>query len=354
MTELESLIMEAIDRDGPMRFDQYMERCLHDPEHGYYRRRLPVGAGPEKGGDFTTAPEISQIFGELLGLWLLHQAELQEIGNPQLVELGPGNGTLMADALRAIGGTGTSAPRVHLVETSDPLREKQQKALTGAADGVTWHDNIETLPEAPLLVVANEFFDAQPVRRFRVEHGQWHEAVVANGDGGLVEELVPATPEVDLPAAAAGLSMEFCPALPGLADNLAARVARHGGAVLVVDYGQDGPAGDSIQAVQRHRPADALGNCGETDITAWVDFSVFAKAAEAHAVIVAGPKEQGPFLRDLGLHQRAENLARDASPEQRRQLLAGVERLSGSAHMGSAFKALALLPPGTPLPVAGF
>ena len=354
MTELEGLIMEAIGRDGPMRFDHYMERCLHDPEHGYYRRRLPVGAGPEKGGDFTTAPEISQIFGELLGLWLLHQAELQEIGTPQLVELGPGNGTLMADALRAIGGTGAAAPGVHLVETSDALRENQQKALTGAADGVTWHDTVETLPEAPLLVVANEFFDTLPVRRFRVEDGQWCEVMVAAGGDRLVEKLVPAAPEIGLPAAAPGLSAEFCPALSGLAGNLAARVARHGGAVLVVDYGRNGPAGDSVQAVRRHQPADALGNCGATDITAWVDFGAFAKAAEAHAVMVAGPKEQGPFLRDLGLHQRAENLARNASPEQRRQLLAGVERLSGGAHMGSAFKALALLPPGTPLPVAGF
>ena len=354
MTELEGLIMEAIGRDGPMRFDRYMERCLHDPEHGYYRRGLPVGASGE-GGDFTTAPEISQIFGELLGLWLLHQAGLQGIGDPQLAELGPGNGTLMADALRAIGGTGAAPPRVHLVETSDALRESQQKALTGAAaDGVTWHDGIETLPEAPLLVVANEFFDALPVRRFRVEGAGWHEVVVANGDGRLVEKLVPAGPETGLPAAAPGLAAEVCPALPELAGGLAARVARHGGAVLVVDYGRNGPVGDSVQAVRRHRPADALTGCGETDITAWVDFSVFGRAAGAHSAMVAGPREQGPFLRDIGLHERAEGLAREASPEQRRQLLAGVERLSGGAHMGSAFKALALLPQGTPLPVAGF
>ena len=353
MTELEGLIMEAIGRDGPMRFDHYMDRCLHDPEHGYYRRRSPVGAGPEQGGDFTTAPEISQIFGELLGLWLLHQAELQEIGNPQLVELGPGNGTLMADALRAINGTGAATPGVHLVETSDPLRENQRKALAGV-DGVTWHDSIETLPEAPLLVVANEFFDALPVRRFKVENGQWHEVMVATGSGRLVEELVPAAPELGLPAAAQGLATELCPALPDLAGNLAAGVARQGGAVLVVDYGRNGPAGDSVQAVRRHQPADALGNCGETDITAWVDFSAFRDAAEAHAVMVAGPKEQGSFLRGLGLHERAENLARKATPEQRRLLLAGVERLAGDAHMGSAFKVLALLPSGTPLPVAGF
>ena len=354
MTALETRIIEAIDRDGPMRFDHYMDRCLHDPELGYYRQARPLAA-PSKGGDFTTAPEISQIFGELIGLWLLHQSSLQGVENPQLAELGPGNGTLMADALRAIAGTGAPPPPVHLVETSGPLRDNQRDALKGApADSVVWHDSMETLPDAPLLVVANEFFDALPIRRFRVVDGGWHEVAVAHVDGRLVERLAPAPPEAGLPAAGENLEAELCPALPAMADGLAGRVARHGGAVLVIDYGRDGPAGNSVQAVRRHRKADALSHCGETDITAWVDFTLFLDAARAHSILAAGPREQGPFLKDLGLHQRAENLARGASPEQRRQLLAGVERLSGSGHMGSAFKALALLPSDARLPVAGF
>ena len=142
--------------------------------------------------------------------------------------------------------------------------------------------------------------------------------------------------------------------LPGLASRLAERVATHGGAVLVIDYGQEGPAGDSVQAVKDHQRADPLRHCGETDITAWVDFGVFRDAAEAHSILAAGPREQGPFLRELGLYERAEILAGDASPGQRRQLLSAVDRLAGSAHMGSAFKVFALMPAATPLPVAGF
>ena len=353
MTRLEARIIEAVDRDGPMRFDRYMEICLLDPEFGYYRQRRPAG-GP-LGGDFTTAPEVSQMFGELIGLWLLNQSRLQGIGKPQLAELGPGNGTLMADALRAIAGAGAPPPPVHLVEISEPLREMQRKALTGAeADAITWSDSMQSLPEEPLLVVANEFFDALPVRRFKAEARTWREVTVAHGGGRLEERLVPAPRDVGLPAAEPGLEAELCPALPELAATLSARVARHGGAVLVVDYGQDGPVGNSIQAVRRHRPADPLADCGETDITAWVDFSLFRDAARTHAVHVAGPAEQGPFLKELGLHQRAEALAEGASPEQCRQLLAAVERLSGNAHMGSAFKALALLPPDAAQPVAGF
>ena len=352
MTELEARIIEAIGRDGPMRFDRFMERCLHDPEHGYYRRGNPVGGGD---GDFVTAPEISQIFGELLGLWLLDQSQGQGAGDAQLAELGPGNGTLMADALRAIAAAGAPPPTVHLVETSATLREKQQNALKGSpADEVVWHDSIETLPEAPLLVVANEFFDALPVRRYKAVDGEWHEVMVAEEQGRLEERLDPAPPETDLPDAAPGLVAEICPALPGMAGTLASRVGRYGGAVLVVDYGRDGPAGDSLQAVRGHRRANPLERCGETDITAWVDFSVFRTAARDHSVMVAGPREQGPFLKDLGLRERAEALAQAATPDQRRDLLAGVERLTGDAHMGSAFKALALLPADTGLPVAGF
>ena len=174
-------------------------------------------------------------------------------------------------------------------------------------------------------------------------------------DGGRLTECLAAAPtEAGLPEPAPGLEAEVTPALPGIAGQLASRVERHGGAVLVVDYGRDGPTGDSVQAVRGHRKADPLERCGETDITAWVDFSVFRAAAEEHSILMAGPKEQGPFLRDLGIHARAEALADDATPAQRRELLAGVERLCGGAHMGTAFKALALLPAGTGLPVAGF
>lgn len=355
MTRLESLIIESIERSGPIRFDHYMERCLLDEEHGYYRRNNPVGGSSPEGGDFITSPEISQIFGEIVGLWLLHQSGLQGISNPQLVELGPGNGTLMADALRAIAGTGALPPPVHLVEISEPLKLKQRMTLAEApADDIKWHARIDSLPEEPLFIVANEFFDALPVRRFKALDGEWHELAVTLEGGRLAECLTPAPQGIDLPPASPGSETELCPALPGLADSLAERTAKHGGAVLVVDYGRDKPAGDSVQSVQRHRRADALSNCGEVDITAWVDFSVFLDAARSRSILAAGPREQGLFLRDLGLHERAEKLASGATPEQRRQLLAGVERLGSGAHMGTAFKALALLPRNTRLPVAGF
>lgn len=366
MTPLLPLIIDEIDSQGPIGFDRYMELCLCHPEHGYYTSGDPLG----RDGDFITAPEISQMFGELIGLWLHDQASRQNLDRPALAELGPGRGTLMADALRALSAASATPGGVHLVEISPALRERQRATLNqsnpentagNTADSITWHDAITTLPEEPLLIIANEFFDALPVRRFVARGQHWHEIRVGHDNGQLIEiiDAAPAEPFPRLPSQVDTQSgnvkrLEFCPAAPMIADALASHVNRHGGVALIIDYGSAGQAGDTLQSVRQHQRHDALEAPGQADLTAWVDFSIFTRAAQDHGLVAAGPVEQGDFLRSVGLYQRAENLARNADPIQRRRLLAAVERLSGSAHMGSAFKVMALLPGGVTLPIAGF
>ena len=293
----------------------------------YYATRDPFGAA----GDFTTAPEISQMFGELAGLWL---ADLWlRSGRPEgahYVELGPGRGTLAADALRAMKGAGL-LPDVHLVETSPVLREAQASRLPGA----TWHDDLSTLPaDGPLLVVANEFLDALPVRqldargrelRVRLQEGRFTRA-------GEVET-------------------EACPAALAIAAGLSRRLVAQGGAALIVDYGHDRPGrGDTLQANSRHAFADPFEAPGERDLTAHVDFSALARAAEG--VRVSGPVPQGAWLDAMGLPLRAAALAR-AAPERTEEINAARDRLSAPSQMGRLFKVLAFTAPGWQEP-AGF
>jgi SAM-dependent MidA family methyltransferase len=281
----------------------------------YYATRDPFGAA----GDFTTAPEISQMFGELAGLWL---ADLWlrsgQPGGAHYVELGPGRGTLAADALRAMKGAGLT-PDVHLVETSPVLRAAQAERLPGA----TWHDDLATLPaEGPLLVVANEFFDALPVEQNvspgRIRTVDWH--------GG---RFVPIG-EVET---------ETSPASLAIAADLSRRIAAQAGAALIVDYGHDRPGrGDTLQAVSRHAYADPFEAPGERDLTAHVDFSALASAAEG--VRVSGPVPQGAWLDAMGLPVRAAALAR-AAPDRTGEINAARDRLSAPSQMGRLFKVLA-------------
>ena len=352
-TPLETRIRAMIGKDGPMPLDVYMALCLTDPDDGYYRSIDPLGAA----GDFTTAPEISQMFGELVGLWLYDEAIKQGIAaDAALVELGPGRGTLISDALRCYAGiTPEHCWDLHLVEVSPALIAAQQERLSACTNARPhWHEQISDLPEKPLLIIANEFFDALPIRQFRSQKGQWHECMLDLIDDSLSLITVATPAEIDLPAPSAdGQIAECCPQLEAIITRLARHINRHGGAMLIIDYGKNTALGDSLQAVQAHRPVEIMHEPGKTDLSAWVDFSAIASHAGDAGIAAFGPEEQGTFLKAIGLYHRAEQLAAGASPETRRQIAAAVDRLSSPAQMGTAFKVMALRPQDAPLPVAG-
>ena len=330
----------------------YMEAALFHPRWGYYATRDPLGAR----GDFITAPEVSQVFGELIGLW---SADFwQRLGAPDpvvLAELGPGRGTMMRDARRAaaIVPAFAHALRLHLVERSPVLRAAQQETLRGAA--VEFHDAAATLPPGPLIVVANEFLDALPIRQYERVGGRWHERRIAAGGDGTLRFARDPVPAADAFAdAPEGSIRETRPAALALAQALGARLARDGGAALFIDYGHaESGCGDTLQAVRRHRRHDVLDAPGTADLTAHVDFAAFAAAAVASGARAWGPVPQGRFLRALGIAARTEALAAKATPAQAALLRSGTVRLVDPAAMGRLFKVLALTHPAAP-PPAGF
>ncbi|MBR0682006.1 class I SAM-dependent methyltransferase [Roseomonas eburnea] len=321
------------------RLDRFMARAAA----AYYAGREPFGSG----GDFTTAPEITQAFGECLGLWAAIAWEAMGRPDPVvLAELGPGRGTLMADALRAIAEMAPgfrAALRVHLVETSPRLREMQAARLAGTV--TAWHDGIGWLPSGPAIILGNEFLDALPIRQF-VRRGEgWMERFVA--DGAFVER--PALDPPPLPAEAEeGAVQEVNEAARAIAAALGARLAAQGGVALFLDYGPEkGGLGDSLQAMAGHGPADPLGVPGAADITAHVDFAALAAAARAAGAAVQGPLPQGVFLGRLGLFSRAAMLAR-MDPRHATRHLAAAQRLAAPEHMGRLFKVVCLCHPGLP------
>src|SRR6056297_1033563 len=341
MTPLAAQLAAQIGATGPMSLGDYMTACLMHPEHGYYTRRDPLGAR----GDFITAPEISQMFGELIGLSLA-QAWLDQ-GAPApfvLAEPGPGRGTLMADLLRATRRVPGfhDALRLHLVETSPALRAAQ--AATLGRDDVTWCDRVEDLPDAPLFLVANEFFDALPIRQFQRAGQGWRERVVGLDGDTLMPGLGPggARPELDhrLDDTSDGDIVETCAP--------AAAIAARGGAALIVDYGDWRALGDTFQAVAGHAPADPFAAPGEADLTAHVDFESLAQAAApaVHARLCP----QGTFLARLGIGARAEALAQGLSGAALDSHMAAFRRLTDADEMGTLFKALGLMPPGAAPP----
>ena len=350
-TELGRLIARRIALTGPIPIADFMAEALGHPRLGYYRRVLPVGAA----GDFTTAPEISQMFGELVGAWLAERWLAMGAPSPvRLVELGPGRGTLMADALRATRGVPgfRAALRLHLVETNVPLRAEQRRSLGAFAPA--WHERFDEVPPGPALIVANEFFDALPVRQFQKTAQGWRERMVGLAPDGdtLVFALAPgATPFAPyLPHGADGAQAEISEAGRGLAAAIGARLVRDGGWALIVDYGYDSGAGASLQAVRGHRGAGILDDPGETDLSAHVDFAALAASANAPTF---GPIGQGYFLRRLGILQRAESLKARANKSQRAAIDAALARLIGPDQMGTLFRVLAVGDGRTSLP-AGF
>ena len=345
MTALPERLARAIALAGPMPVAQFMAAA----NAHYYATRDPLGTG----GDFTTAPEISQMFGELVGLWGADLWDRAGRADAAWVELGPGRGTLAVDAARAMAKAGLTPP-VHLVETSPVLRAAQAERLAHA----TWHDAVATLPDdRPLLIVANEFFDSLPIRQLVRGAEGWRERLVACQDtlflpiaGKPVPDDVIPTPLRD---AAPGAVLEVSPAAVAIVRALARRLVAQGGALLIVDYGHEGPAlGDTLQAVRGHGFANPYDAPGEQDLSAHVDFTTLAAAAQAEGAAVWGPVEQGEWLVRLGIDARAAALAR-ATPDRADGIAADRMRLVNADAMGRLFKVMAIAAPGWPEP-AGF
>jgi NADH dehydrogenase [ubiquinone] 1 alpha subcomplex assembly factor 7 len=354
MRELERLIAQT----GPISVADYMALALGHPEHGYYMTRDPLGAA----GDFVTAPEVSQMFGELLGLWCVQT--WRDNGAPKpfaLAEIGPGRGTLMRDLLRAarqVAPDFAESAEVHLIETSPALRARQKELL---GDAPVWHACVETLPALPLLALANELFDALPVRQFlRTERG-WCERCVGLAPDALEPQLsfmlapepLPSDAIIPAPlrASAVGSLVELRPAAEALMETIAARIAKSGIAALILDYGYTERAtGDSLQAVSSHKFQDPLALPGAADLTAHVDFEALGEAAQRGGAAVHGPVAQGAFLMALGIDKRAARLKRGAGPSECAEIDAALERLVHPDAMGRLFKALALTRPGAPCP----
>jgi SAM-dependent MidA family methyltransferase len=346
MTALATLLKARIAQTGPITVSDYMTECLLHPTHGYYSTRDPFGV------DFITAPEISQMFGELIGLSLA-QAWLDQ-GAPEaiiLAELGPGRGTLMADALRATKAVPGfhAALSVHFVEASPVLRAEQAKAVPDA----TWHDTVATLPDLPIYLIANEFFDALPIRQFIRNGDGWSERIIGATDDALSFARTPPALLADLTLRLTdtqdGDLIETCTALPGIVQEIGTRIDTHGGAALILDYGDWCSQGDTLQALENNKHVDPLARPGQADLTAHVDFEAIAKsAAPAKFSRVTG---QGMFLERLGITPRAQQLAQNLSGTALDQHIAAHRRLTHPEEMGTLFKVIGLYPDtGTPPP----
>ena len=349
-TALFGKIRKLIETEGPIGVDRYFHLCVADPEFGYYRTREPFGTA----GDFVTAPEISQLFGEMVGLFLVRA--WQEAGWPtamKLCELGPGRGTLMADILRVlkqVTPTLYAACEVHLVETSERLRMIQAETLSRSGKTIAWHEQIEDVPAGPAMIVANEFLDALPVRQFVMRDGRFLERVVAlDEDGALRFAAGQARPDVVLPedaiAQPEGTIHEQAPLREAVALTIADRLARQDGLALFIDYGHIVSGyGDTLQAVRRQAFDDPLAHPGEADLTSHVDFEAIAAACESVGGQALLPMTQGDFLIKMGLVERAGLLGRDKTSAQQAAISEAVERLAGHGpgKMGELFKVLAV------------
>ena len=356
MTALKERLKRLIAASGPITVSDYMAACLFDPEAGYYTTREPFGVA----GDFTTAPEISQMFGELVAVWV-YSAWIA-MGKPvpvTLVEIGPGRGTLMADMLRTLDRLDPAfvvLVRIALVEASPRLAELQrQKLAKGGRAKPRWFATLSQVPASPVIIVANELFDAIPVRQFVKLPDGWRERLVGLDESG--ELCFVAGPhgidDAILPPAAAdapfGAIFEAAPAREALMDEIATRIRASGGAGLFIDYGHvETDIGDTLQAVRQHAYDDVLAHPGEADLTSHVDFAALAAVATAIG-LNAMLATQGELLLRLGIVERAGVLGASRSEEARERLREEVERLAGPDRMGSLFKALAIAPKDVPL-----
>ena len=353
MTPLDVEIRRMIAAEGPVSIARYMTLCLGHPAHGYYTTRDPLGAR----GDFITAPEISQMFGELIGLWAA--AVWEAMDSPQalhLVELGPGRGTLMADALRAVSviPAFAAALSVHLVETSPVLRPMQERLLSGRGVPLAWHEDLAEVPAGPLILIANEFFDALPIQQAVKASDGWHERMIGLDDENRLAFGLHPAPVRGLD----GLLPPHVRAAPigslfewrgeQIPVELGQRLGRDGGAALVIDYGHaHSDVGETFQAMGNHGFADPLQQPGEVDLTAHVDFAAVSRAVQRGGAVAQGPLLQGEFLKRLGLVERADMLRERATSAQSADIDAALARLTaaGATGMGELFKVIGFAHP---------
>lgn len=347
-TDLRSTIAAQIRIGGPISIATYMGLCLTHPHKGYYRKADPLGVA----GDFVTAPEISQMFGELIGVWAVNL--WAQMGGPErfsLLELGPGRGTLMADLLLVAGRTPgfSAALDLRLHDASEVLKAEQHRRL--ARHAPKWIEDFDELPDQPVIVIANEFFDALPIRQFVRADGRWHERCVGLKDGGLAFGLSPTPmPETAFPesvrTARDGELYELGLAAIETMSRLASAIAPRGGAVLAIDYGYPATGtGETLQAVARHAFADPLAAPGDADLSAHVDFEALGAAARNAGLDVPAIVTQGEFLDAMGIHERAEVLS-SANPEDAEAIASSLNRLTAADQMGSLFKVFAAVSPG--------
>lgn len=352
---LKERLIQRIEAQGPITVAEYMSACLSDPQAGYYTTREPFG----RQGDFITAPEVSQMFGELIGAFCL--AAYERMGSPaafRLVEIGPGRGSLMADLLRvaALRPAFCRAADLWLVETSPRLRQIQGQTLKNASLSPSFADRIEDVPEGPMLLVANEFFDALPIHQFVKTPEGWLERLIGTGPEGTLQfgagtaKLAQSDLPAHLQAAAAGAILETQPAANAIAETIAARIAKESGTALFIDYGYLRSApGDTLQALRNHSYDDVLAHPGEADLTAHVNFEALAAAAARGGAVAFGPLTQGEFLLRLGLLERAGALGAGKSFQEQEAIRDAVERLAAPQQMGDLFKVLAISGSGSPL-----
>ena len=328
--------------EGPISIARYMEACLTHPEFGYYLTRDPLGAK----GDFITAPEISQMFGEMVGLWVIDC--WQKMGRPvpvQLVELGPGRGTLMVDIVRTlkISPGLKTAVQIHLVEASPVLAVSQANNLEAE-----WHPNFSSVPGGPFILIANEFFDALPIHQFQRTKAGWKEIFVGLRNAGFATELAAPGSTLDRLSgklqnnALPGQFAEIAPSALDLCETIGARIKADGGVALIIDYGytEDG-YGETLQAVRNHQFYGVFDDPGQADLTAHVNFAALKRSLSVAGAAVWGPTTQGEFLKRMGIEKRAERLSGDASPKQKKEIAAALHRLTAVPAMGRLFRVLA-------------
>ncbi|WP_075289739.1 class I SAM-dependent methyltransferase [Pararhizobium arenae] len=358
-TPLGEKIKALITASGPISVTDYFSLCLADPQYGYYKTREPFGAA----GDFTTAPEISQLFGEMIGIFLVQA--WQRHGEPSpvhIAEIGPGRGTMMSDILRVISKISPAlyeAAEFHLIETSERLQKVQSQTLVAHKYKITWHESFDTLPDGFLLLATNELFDAIPIRQFVKTAQGFRERMVgldANGELSFAAGVATIDPEL-LPQTSREVSpgtiFEVAPARDAVMATLASRIRASGGTAVIIDYGHLATGyGDTLQAVRDHQFDPPLKHPGEADITSHVDFEQLARRAVAEGLQINGLTYQGDFLLGLGLIERASSLGSGKDTITQEGIRMDVERLAGSGEgkMGELFKVLAVSSPAIALP----
>lgn len=348
MSALNDIIVNRVKAHGPLTVSDYMIDCLMHPDHGYYQQETVFGAD----GDFITAPEVSQMFGEVIGLWLVEQ--WRSLGSPtsfNLVEFGPGRGTLMVDILRSSKNTPKflRAARIFFVERSDKMRKEQKQNVPHA----NWLRDVDELYAGPTLVVANEFFDALPIHQFQKHEGEWLERMITIDDHDALKwtlaspsaavSMIPST----LVYKEQGSIVEICPAALRITSTIAKHLAKNRGAALFIDYGYDrSSVGDTFQAMRGHAFTDPLATPGKADLTAHVNFDLIAIAAATNGMVAHGPIAQGAFLMSLGMGERAMKLVENLDDKGQEQLLSSLKRLTAPDEMGELFRVVALIGAG--------